>query len=217
MKITNTVHQVEGVQGTPALIVGPDYLTLVDTGTPGAEVEIFALVEALGRDIRDIKHVLMTHSDGDHAGALAAVVAATGARVYAGAYEADVIAGRRPTRSGKMTGAPARVDVVVSDGEILPLHGGVRAVETFGHTLGHVAYYLLAEKLLFTGDCLNNVQGLAGSMPQYTADRGLANAAVHKLAALAPDSLAFGHGPAIVGGAAPRLRALAESIPPAAD
>ncbi len=33
-----------------------------------------------------------------------------------------------------------------------------------------------------------------------------------KVAALAPDSLAFGHGPAIIGGAAAQLEALAETI-----
>jgi glyoxylase-like metal-dependent hydrolase (beta-lactamase superfamily II) len=211
MKITRTVHQVEGVQGTPMVIVGANYITLVDTGTPGAEAQIFAAVEGLGRSRDDIKHILVTHSDGDHAGALAAIVAATGARVYAGQYEADVIEGKRPTRSGKMIGAPADVDVIVKDGDVLPLHDGIRAVETFGHTLGHISFYLLAEKLLFTGDCLNNVQGLAGSMPQHTADPALARAAVHKLAALAPESLAFGHGPAIIGGAAARLRALADA------
>jgi hypothetical protein len=48
-------------------------------------------------------------------------------------------------------------------------------------------------------------------MPQYTADARLAKAAVKKLAALAP-ALAFGHGPAIVGGSAARLRALAEAV-----
>jgi glyoxylase-like metal-dependent hydrolase (beta-lactamase superfamily II) len=107
---------------------------------------------------------------------------------------------------------PVKVDQIVADGDVLPLHGGLQAVETSGHTLGHVAFYLLKERLLFTGDCLNNVDGLAGSMPQYTADARLAKAAVKKLAALAPDSLAFGHGPAIVGGAAARLRALAEAV-----
>jgi glyoxylase-like metal-dependent hydrolase (beta-lactamase superfamily II) len=213
MKITETVHQVEGVTGAPAIIVGLDYLSLVDTGTPGAEAQIFALVESLGRKRQDIKHILMTHSDGDHAGALAEVAAATGARVYAGQHEADVIGGKRPLRSGKMIATPAQVDVIVKDDDVLPLHGGIRVVETFGHTPGHIAFYLLSEKLLFTGDCLTNTQGLTGSLPQFTADPAQATATVHKLAALNPESLAFGHGPAIIGGADTHLRALAKATP----
>jgi len=53
---------------------------------------------------------------------------------------------------------------------------------------------------------------LTGSLPQYTANMDLAKATVKKIAALAPDSLAFGHGPAIVGGAAVQLKVLAETI-----
>jgi glyoxylase-like metal-dependent hydrolase (beta-lactamase superfamily II) len=211
MKITPTVHQVDSVVGTPSLIVADEYLTLVDAGVPGCEAQVFALIASLGRTPRDLKHILITHSDGDHIGALSALVAAAGARVYAGRYESEVVEGRRPTRAGKRVETPVKVDQIVGDGDVLPLHGGIRAVESPGHTLGHVTFYLLAEKLLFTGDSLNNVDGLAGSMPQFTADASLAKAAVKKLAELAPESLAFGHGPAIIGGAAARLRALAEA------
>ncbi len=212
MKITNTVHQVENVQGSPSVIVGDGYLTLVDAGVPGSEVQIFALIAALGRKPADVKHMLITHSDGDHIGALSALVAATGARVYAQRDEAAVIEGKRQTRGGKMVAAPVKVDQIVKEGDLLPLHGGIRVVESFGHTLGHVCYYLVPEKLLFTGDCLTNTNGLTGSLPQYTASMDLAKATVKKIAALAPDSLAFGHGPAVIGGAAKQLKVLAETM-----
>lgn len=212
MKITNTVHQVENVQGSPSVIVGDGYLTLIDAGVPNSEVQIFALIAALGRKPADVKHILITHSDGDHIGALSALVAATGARVYAQRDEADVTEGKRQTRGGKMVASPVKVDQIVKEGDLLPLHGGIRVVESFGHTLGHVCYYLLPEKLLFTGDCMTNTNGLTGSLPQYTANMDLAKATVKKIAALAPDSLAFGHGPAVIGGAAKQLKVLAETI-----
>ncbi len=212
MKITNTVHQVENVQGSPSVIVGNGYLTLIDAGVPNSEVQIFALIAALGRKPADAKHILITHSDSDHIGALPALVAATGAKVYAQRDEAAVIDGTRQTRGGKMVAAPVKVDQIVEEGDLLPLHGGIRVVESFGHTLGHVCYYLVKEKLLFTGDCMTNTNGLTGSLPQYTADMDLAKATVKKIAALAPDSLAFGHGPAIVGGAAAQVKVLAETI-----
>ena len=212
MKITKTVHQVDDVTGNPSVIVGDGYLTLVDAGLPDTEAKILGLIETLGRKPADVKHILITHSDRDHIGALPALVAATGARVYAQHEEAEIIGGKRKTRGGQIVETPVKVDQVVKEGDLLPLHGGIRVVETFGHTLGHVCFYLLAERLLFTGDCLTNTNGLTGSLSQYTADAAQAKATVKKLTALAPESLAFGHGPAIVGGAAVQLKALAESI-----
>jgi glyoxylase-like metal-dependent hydrolase (beta-lactamase superfamily II) len=212
MKITKTVYQVDDVVGNPGVIVGEAYLTLVDAGVPKCEAQILALIESLGRKPSDVKHILITHSDRDHIGALSALVAATGAKVYAQRHEAEVAEGKREARGGQMVAEPVKVDQIVKEGDVLPLHGGIRVVEAFGHTLGHVCFYLLSEKLLFTGDCLTNTNGVTGSLPQYTANMDLAKAVVKKLAALAPDSLAFGHGPAIVGGAAAKLKALAETI-----
>jgi len=172
MKITNTVYQVDDVVGAPSVIVGDGYLTLVDAGVPNSEAQIFALIEALGRKPVDVKHILLTHSDGDHIGALPALVAATGAKVYAQRDEAEVVQGKRQSRGGKMVATPVKVDQVVKEGDVLPLHGGIRVVESFGHTLGHVCYYLLAEKLLFTGDCLTNTNGTDGVVAAVHGQHG---------------------------------------------
>ncbi len=196
------------------MIVRDGYVSLVDTGVPNSEGKIFSLIESLGRKPGDLKHILITHSDGDHIGSLAALVEATAAKVYAQRDEANVIEGIRKSRGGQMVSKPVRVSQVVKEGDVLPLHGGIKVVEAFGHTTGHVVYLLLKEELMLAGDCLNNVSGLAGSMPQYTADMPRAKETVKKLATLEPDSIVFGHGPAIVGGAAGKLKALAESIVP---
>lgn len=211
MLVTDGVYQVDGVLGSPTLLVGDEGIVLVDAGVTGSEEEIFALVESLGRRPGEIGHVLVTHSDSDHVGGLAAVVEATGATVYAQAIEAEVLEGRRRSRGGQLVEPPVRVGRIVADGDTLPLHGGIRVVETFGHTIGHVSYYLPARRILVSGDCLNNRDVLMGSMPQYTFDAEQARESVRKLAALEPDTICFGHGPPIVGGAAARLRALAES------
>lgn len=76
MKITDTVYQVDDVMGGPSLLVSDDYLSLVDTGVPNSEGKIFALIESLGRKRGDLKHILITHSDGDHIGSLPALVEA---------------------------------------------------------------------------------------------------------------------------------------------
>src|SRR5438045_3187844 len=143
MKITETIYQVDDVLGSPALVLGDDYLTLVDAGVPNSEDKILALVESLGRKPADVKHILITHADGDHIGALPAMVAATGATVYAQREEAEVIQGTRKSRGGQMVATPVEVQQIVRGGDVLPIHGGIQVVETFGHTSGHVSYYLL--------------------------------------------------------------------------
>jgi len=212
MKITNAVFQLDDVLGGPSVILGDNYVSLIDTGIPNTEEKIFSLIESLGRKRSSLKHILITHSDGDHIGSLHALVQATGAKVYAQADEAEVIQGKRKSRGGQMVSKPVQVSQVVKDGDLLPIHGGIKVIEAFGHTTGHVVYLLLNENLLLAGDCLVNMNGLAGSMPQYTANMEQANDTVKKLATLTPESIVFGHGPPIVSNAAQKLKALAESL-----
>ena len=212
MKITNTVFQVDDVTGGPSIILGENFISLIDTGIPKSEGKIFSLIESLGRKPSDLKHILITHSDGDHIGSLHALVQATGAKVYAQRDETDVIQGKRKSRGGQKIRKPVQVTQVVKDGDVLAIHGGIKVVESFGHTTGHVVYLLLNENLLLAGDCLNNVNGLAGSMPQYTANMQQSKETVKKLATLAPESIVFGHGPPILSGASQKLKALAESL-----
>ena len=206
MKITDSIFQVDDVMGGPTVIVSADEVTLVDTGLPGNDDKILAFIEALGHKRGALKHILLTHSDGDHIGSLPALAAASGARVYAQREEADVIEGKHKSRGGQMVQTRVTVDQVVKEGDVLPIHGGIRVVESFGHTTGHVSYHVLAEDVLIAGDCLNNTNGLSGSQPQYTADPEQAKKTVGKLAELGADSICFGHGPAIVGGAREKLK-----------
>jgi glyoxylase-like metal-dependent hydrolase (beta-lactamase superfamily II) len=209
--IAEGIYHLDEVVGGPTLLVAPDRITLVDTGLPGSDETIFETLDSLGRQPDEIKVVLITHSDPDHVGGLAAIVDATGAKVYAGEREADIVEGKALNRAGDAS-AGTPVERRLADGETLALHGGIQVVATFGHTLGHVAYYLPREGVLLAGDCLNNVEGLAGSMPQYTADAEQARQAVRRVAELRPGTICFGHGPSIVGNAADRLEALAAEI-----
>ncbi len=214
MHVVGGIHQVDGVIGGPTLIVNEDGATLVDTGYPGYEEATFALLESLGRDRGSLRSVLVTHSDGDHIGCLPAIVAATGAVVHASAPEIEVIEGRRAAKNGRTVDLPVTVDRIVADGDVLPLHGGIRVIGTPGHTPGHVAYLVEAHNLLIAGDSLNanDAGSVFGASPQFSLDLEEARASVLKLADLAPDSICFGHGLPVVGDAAERLRALVASL-----
>ena len=210
-RITDSIHHLPDVVGGPTLLLGDAEVVLVDTGVPGADAEILAALAELGREPHELRHVLITHADGDHVGGLAALVEATGARVYTSEHEADVIEGRALARNGE-TREWGRVDQRVRPGETLPVHGGIEVIGTAGHTLGHVAYFLPADGVLVAGDCVNNSDGLVASPPRLTADADQARNAVHTIAELAPQTLCMGHGPSIVGDAAERLAELDRSL-----
>ncbi|TSB32384.1 MBL fold metallo-hydrolase [Streptomyces benahoarensis] len=88
--------------------------------------------------------VVTTHRHGDHWGALREVVDATGARTYAGRFDAE--------------GIPVPTDVPVEDGDVLRV-GRVEltARHLVGHTPGSVALIYddpHGAPHVFTGDCL---------------------------------------------------------------
>jgi hydroxyacylglutathione hydrolase len=104
--------------------------------TPDAD-EILRQAAAKGWRITDIWN---THWHPDHAGGNAAIKAATGARVT-GPAEVERI-GIGPDR-------------IVTEGDEVAL-GAVKArvLDVGGHTLGHIAYVLDADKTAFVGDAL---------------------------------------------------------------
>ncbi len=208
--IGDRVYHLPDIVGGPSILLG-ETVVLVDTGVPGSDDVILAAVEEIGRSAADVTDIVITHADGDHVGSLAALVARTGATVWAGDHEADVIEGKAPARSGD-TKRTAAVDHRFAPGETLPLQGGVETVDTHGHTVGHVSLFLPRERILIAGDAINNVEGLGGSREQFTANAADARAAVSTLAALSPDSIVFGHGPSIAGGAADQLEELDRSL-----
>ncbi len=210
-KISETVYHLPEIVGGPTILLG-EGVVIVDTGVPGSETAILAAVEGLGRSAADVTDIVITHADGDHVGGLAALVEQTGATVWASALEADVIEGLAASRGGDVKRS-ATVDHRFEPGAVLPLHDGIETHDTHGHTSGHVSLLLVDEGILIAGDALNNREGaLGGSPPVYTADPDDARAAVATLAALRPDTIVFGHGPSIIGGAADQLDALDASL-----
>jgi glyoxylase-like metal-dependent hydrolase (beta-lactamase superfamily II) len=210
-KIGDGVYHLPDIIGGPTILLG-ETVVLVDTGVPGSDDAILAAVEEIGRNATDVTDIVITHADGDHVGSLSALVARTGATVWAGEHEADVIEGKAPARGGDTT-QTAAVDRRFLPGETLPLQGGIETVDTHGHTLGHISLFLPGERILIAGDAINNVEGLAGSREQFTANAEDARTAVSTLAALGPNSIIFGHGPSIVGSAADQLEELDRSLP----
>jgi len=213
MQIISGVHLISGLVVNQFLIVDDDGLTLVDTGLAGNEKKILKYMAGLGHAPDALKRIVITHSDGDHVGALAALKAATGARVYASAVEAEAIAAGRMSREMKVSGLlkllmgitrplfqarPAQVGECVTDGQVLPALGGLRVVETPGHTPGHVSYFALSASILFVGDSLVSTGGrLRSSRGMNTWDEARALESVRKQAALGARIVCPAHGPVV--------------------
>ncbi len=211
MEISPNVHLIPSSIVNVYLIIDPDGLTLIDTGLAGNAKKVLNYITGLGKQPGDLKRIILTHSDGDHVGALAALKAATGARVFASPIEARAIEAAHPSRELKMKGVqallfkyiagpmfrvkPAHVDELINDGDVLPVLGGLHVVATIGHTPGHISLYAPAHKILFAGDSMvSEKTGLRVSRGMNTWDEAKAKEAVKIQAALGAEIVCVGHG-----------------------
>jgi hydroxyacylglutathione hydrolase len=145
---------------------------------PGAEPERI-LDEIAARELEP-SAILVTHGHVDHVGGVASVKAATGARVYMPAGEAN-----------RLSAPP---DVPLEGGEQLEIGPfSVRVLAVPGHSPAHIAY--LVEDMLFSGDVL-----FAGSVGRTDLEGSDPEALERTLALLVetlpPETRVFpGHGP----------------------
>ncbi|KAF0106989.1 MAG: beta-lactamase domain-containing protein [Anaerolineaceae bacterium] len=228
MKIAANIHIIPGVTAHPYLLVDSDGLTLIDTGIPGSANKILRYIKQAGYARRDLNRILLTHADYDHAGSLAALKKATGARVYASLFEARAVATGQFPRSLKTDNiflkpvfalaerlgriSPAHVDEHLSDGQVLPVLGGLFVVDTKGHTPGHLSFFAPSVGVLFSGDSILSVKDrLVGSHGSVTWDQEKADASVLKQLALKARIVCSGHGAVEMDGLA-RLIKLAEGL-----
>jgi glyoxylase-like metal-dependent hydrolase (beta-lactamase superfamily II) len=215
MKIIDNLYLVPGVVANPYLLVDKDGLTVIDAGLPRSQKKILAFVAGLGMTPHDVKRIVLTHSDLDHVGGLSALQKATGATTYASRIEAEAIAVGKPSRQIQPPGfslrrllfallrpffkaAPFQVDEILMEGQVLPVLGGLRVVETPGHTPGHISLFAPAASVLFCGDSMvTDWDGIKGSRPAVTWDGTKAKESVQKQAQLGPNIVCPGHGPVV--------------------
>jgi glyoxylase-like metal-dependent hydrolase (beta-lactamase superfamily II) len=86
---------------------------------------------------------------------------------------------------------------------------GLEIIATPGHTPGHISVLDAAGGVLVAGDAINGSDGgVAGPNPEFTADMDTALRSVAKLATLSFDTVLFGHGQPVEGGADQAVAAL---------
>lgn len=171
---------------------------VVDTGTDAGEPAVAEALAAANLAWGDVRHVILTHKHPDHAGGLAGVLgSASGATAWAG--EADIAAIQ----------SPRPLQVAADGADIF----GLRVVATPGHTPGHICVLDPQSRLLVTGDAVTAEDGVINPPgEQYTEDMPGAHASIRKLAGLDFDTVLFGHGDPIEGGARKAMETLAEGL-----
>jgi glyoxylase-like metal-dependent hydrolase (beta-lactamase superfamily II) len=137
--------------------------------------------------------ILVTHTDVDHIGGVAALAEGTGAEVWAPAGEVEAL--RAGETRGGMRVPPHEPAHTVSGGDIVTVAGiEFEVVDVPGHSSGHVAFF--ADGHLFSGDLL-----FAGSVGRVDLPGGDWDTLLDSVRALADrfpaDTVIHpGHGPA---------------------
>jgi metallo-beta-lactamase class B len=130
------------------LITGPDGHVVIDAGYPSTARMIVASIAKLGFDIKDVEVLVNSEPHSDHAGGLALLQDASGAKLFtseASAYaidsggdDPDIVMPLRPLFwSGILSFPAARVDHRIKDGETIRVGPiALTAHLTPGHTRG---------------------------------------------------------------------------------
>ena len=198
---------------------------MVDAGMPGDVKRIDRYLGKIGRDVSDIRAILISHADYDHAGSVAVVQERSGAAVYAGSESAGLLSqGKSPKhmpapvqfvvdRFFTYRPVPAEAIKIVSDGEQIEELGDWRALATPGHCPDHHAFASEAHGILFAGDALNTRGGrLQNSQKRVTADPEAARQSALRLLRLHPAVIACGHGKPTLSHKAEDLMALQREL-----
>ena len=202
-RVAGPLYYVGPKDVTSLLITTPEGLALIDGGFEESAPIVIGNLRKLGFRVEDVKILLSTHAHTDHAGGLAGLKAASGARLYAGAADVELLArgGLGDFAFGdSMPFPPVKADVAVRDGEEVAL-GGVRfrAIATPGHTKGCTSWAFtiddggVARRVVVIGGTTAPGYRLVGNSayPEIADDF---QATFRKLRSLEADIVFEGHG-----------------------
>ncbi len=185
-------------------------LILVDAGLEPQATRLKSDLADLGLDWRALVAIFLTHAHGDHCGGAEALRKSTGAQIYAGASDAEVIRSGGPRDAVFSTfdmpnhdPHSTRVDHPLKGGEHLVFGDvAIDALAMPGHTPGSTCYLMsrAGRHILFTGDVVMQLEGKgvgtysAYLAPKYRGDASSYLASLKELRKMpVPDLVLPGH------------------------
>ncbi len=197
--------------GMNAYLIGD---VLVDAGGPPFGRRI---AQELRHEQRQISTLVITHAHGDQAGGAPSIVEECKVPVWVGKQDVQALETGKVGGSGllgpaaKAMGSFKGVKAAKGLREGERVGPGFTVLHTPGHTPGHIALWRERDRLLICGDVWFNMSmkstrsGLRPPPKTLTVDAEANREAQRRLAALAPATVCFGHGPVLQEDAAGTL------------
>jgi ribonuclease/clavin/mitogillin len=223
MEITPRVHSIPAPQAffsgplapNVYLVVDGGQGALIDAGYPD-EGSVKPRLEYLqGMPGVKLSHIIVTHHHLDHCGGAHALRQATGAPICMHPTEARLLSDWRgdvlqdqdipedqQTMAERLRGwrhatARATADRLVQGGDTIQVGGvTIEVIDTPGHTLGSVCFYLREEGVLFAGDSVLGL-GTVAILPPPHGDMALYIQSLERLKTYDATLLCPGHGPPV--------------------
>ena len=211
MEIYPNIHMISGLVSKQYLIVEKIGITLIDAGLPGDYNKILTYLNKVGFPPSKLQQILITHADGDHYGGVNGLkksnqsVIVRSSTIEAQAMQKGVSSRTIAPKgilgiffklaSGIIRSDPTDVKGDLFPGMELPILGGLKVLDTSGHTPGHISLFLKDHGILFAGDSiLVHGNDLAPSTGANTWDLKKARKVFEEQLALDPGIIAGGHG-----------------------
>lgn len=208
----------------PVVLIDEKHMVLIDCGYLGFLPNIKQALEENHLHCADLTHVMLTHQDHDHMGALFDLKQEyPHIQVVASKKESPYISGKlksfRLEQAEKMQSSlpeeqksfglefynilkrvqPVAVDIEVEDGDWFDWCGGCTIIGTPGHTPGHISVFVNQKNILITGDAAALDHGkLIVANPQYAFDIREAEASLQKIMTYGATEIICYHGGSLI-------------------
>jgi hydroxyacylglutathione hydrolase len=222
MEIKPGIYLLDGIRGANSyLFVTEGHILVIDTGMPGNAERIIRQIEVVGKTRKEIKLIILTHSDIDHSGSAAELKRITGAKVAIHGGDAASLSGDKELKTVKgfigvifrlmtrfMKFQSIKPDIVLKDGEEID---NLKVIHTPGHTEGSICLYKAGD-IIFAGDTIRTDSrgNLKLSSSAMTLNVQEALESVRKIAKLEFDVLLPGHGRPVLHNASTKVRKLVQ-------
>ena len=143
------------------IIFGNENIHLIDSGVSSSGNPILKYIRDKGKEIKEIKNLILTHSHPDHIGSAKYIHKISGCKILAHKNEKDWIEdvdkqfSDRPVPGFKnLVNGSVQIDRFLNDSETIKLEGDLSAevIHTPGHSSGSISLFIKGEKVLFSGE-----------------------------------------------------------------